>query len=67
MRKNKKESQFLKKAVLTTEITMAFECCLTVYLPREIKRNANLMELGTFIDVFLSRHVSGTNAHHQEH
>jgi len=29
--------------------------------------NANLMQLGNFIDVFLARHVSGTYAHHQEH
>jgi len=33
----------------------------------EIKCNANLMQLGNFIDVFLARHVSGTYAHHQEH
>ena len=26
----------------------------------EIKLNANLMQLGNFIDVFLARHVSGT-------
>jgi len=32
----------------------------------EIKWNANLMQLGNFIDVFLTRHVSGTHAHHQE-
>jgi len=25
------------------------------------------MQLGNFIDVFLAQHVSGTNAHHQEH
>jgi len=25
------------------------------------------MQLGYFIDLFLSRHVSGTYAHHQEH
>jgi len=24
-------------------------------------------QLGNFIDVFLARHVLGTNAHHQEH
>ena len=33
----------------------------------EIKLNANLMQLGNFIGVFLVRHVSGTYAHHQEH
>jgi len=32
----------------------------------EIKWNANLMQLGDFIDVFLARNVSGTYAHHQE-
>jgi len=25
------------------------------------------MQLGNFIDIFLAPHVSGTNAHHQEH
>jgi len=25
------------------------------------------MQLGNFIGVFLTRHVSGTYAHHQEH
>ena len=33
----------------------------------EIMRNAILMQLGNFIDVFLARHVSGEYAHHQEH
>ena len=33
----------------------------------EMKWNANLMQVGYFIDVFLARHVSGTYAHHQEH
>jgi len=33
----------------------------------EIMRNANSMQQGDFIDVFLARHVSGTYAHHQEH
>jgi len=33
----------------------------------EIIRNANLMQKGNFITVFLVRHVSGTYAHHQEH
>jgi hypothetical protein len=37
------------------------------YVILEIKRNANLMQLGNFIDVFLVRHVSGSYAHHQEH
>ena len=33
----------------------------------EMKWNANLEQIGNFIDVFLARHVSGTYAHHQEH
>jgi len=37
-----------------------------MYLPHEIKWNANLMQLGNVIDVFLARHVSGTYANHQE-
>ena len=28
--------------------------------------NANLMQQGNFINIFLARHVSGTCAHHQE-
>jgi len=43
------------------------EGCLTVHLPHEIMRNANLMQKDNFIDIFLARHVSGTHAHHQEH
>ena len=41
--------------------------CLTVHLPQEMMWNANLMQQGNVIDVFLARHVSGTYAHHQEH
>ena len=33
----------------------------------EIIWNANLMQQGNFIDVFLARYVSGTYGHHQEH
>ena len=44
-----------------------FEGCLTVHLPHEVILNANLMQQGNFIDVFLARHVSVTYAHHQEH
>jgi len=36
-------------------------------ISNEIKLNANLMQLGNVIDVFLARHVSGTYVHHQEH
>jgi len=38
-----------------------------VHLPHEIMWNANLMQQGNFIDVFLALHVSGTYAHLQEH
>ena len=41
--------------------------CLTVHLPHEIMWNANLMQQGNFINIFLARHVSGTYTHHQEH
>jgi len=34
---------------------------------RRIMWNANLMQQGKFIDVFLVPHVSATYAHHQEH
>jgi len=43
------------------------EGCLTVHLPHELMWNANLMQQGNFIDIFLARHVSSTYAHHQEH
>ena len=36
-------------------------------LASEIILNANLIQRGNFINVFLARHVSGTYAHHQEH
>ena len=41
--------------------------CLTLHLPHEIMWNANLMQQGNFIDIFLARHVLGMCAHHQEH
>ena len=50
----------------TDNVIMNFEGCLTVHLPREIILNANLMQQGNFINVFLTRHVSGTCAHYQE-
>ena len=37
------------------------------YRSDEIMCNANLMQQGNFINVFLARHVSGIYAHHQEH
>jgi len=36
-------------------------------LYNQITWNANLIQLGNFIDVFLARHISGKYAHHQEH
>ena len=44
-----------------------FEGCFTVHLPHEIIWNTSLIQLGNFINIILSRHVSGTYAHHQEH
>ena len=38
-----------------------------MHLPHEIILNANLMQQGNFINVFLARHVSSTYAHHLEH
>ena len=38
-----------------------------MYVSDEIILNANLMQQGDFINVFLARHVLGTYAHHQEH
>jgi hypothetical protein len=40
---------------------------IKIYFKYEIMWNANVMQQGNFIDVFLARHVSGTYAHHQEH
>ena len=36
-------------------------------LYNQITWNANLIQLGNFIDVFLARHISGKYAHHQKH
>jgi len=33
----------------------------------QIMWNTNLMQQGNFIDVSLTRHVSGAHVHHQEH
>ena len=49
------------------QTNISLEGCFTVHLPHEIILNANLMQQGNFIGVFLARHVSGTYAHHQEH
>ena len=38
-----------------------------MHLPHEIILNASLMQQRDFIDILLSRHVSGTYARHQEH
>jgi len=54
-------------------MTSAFDVMLkfffqsAVFETGYIMWNANLMQQGNFIDVFLARHVSGTYAHHQEH
>jgi len=48
-------------------LLLKFEGCLTVHLPHEIMWNANLMQQGNFIAIFLARHVSGAYALHQEH
>ena len=50
-----------------TRCNHIFEGCLTVHLSHEIMSNANLMQQGNFIDIFLALHVSGAYAHHQEH
>ena len=59
------------EAVLIKWGQKASDCYRKVALPqvqqREIKWDANLMQLGNIIDVFLTRHVSGTSTHHQEH
>jgi len=44
-----------------------FEGCLTVHLPHKMMWNANLIQQGSFIKVFLAQYVSGTYAHHREH
>ena len=49
------------------ECVNKLEGCLTEHLPHEIMSNANLMQQGNFIDVFLARHIKVTYAHHQEH
>jgi len=48
-------------------VNNGIEGCLTVHLPHEMMWNANLMQLGSFIDIFLVRHVSGAYAYRQEH
>jgi len=58
---------FRVKVVENIETHILLDGCLTVHLPHEIIWNANLMQLGNFIDIFLPRLVSGTYAHHQEH
>ena len=49
------------------DINLVYVELTDIFLPCEIKWNANLMQLGNFIDVFLAWHVSGIYAHHQEH
>jgi len=33
----------------------------------EMMWNANLMQQGNFVDIYLARHASGIYAHHQAH
>ena len=57
-----------KFTCLTTVPVMSFDSELTKQTCSDkIILNANLMQQGDFIDVFLARHVSGTHVHHQEH
>ena len=46
-------------------------CCFYIYIvelkTNEIIWNANFMQEGNFINVFLAQHVSGIYAHHQEY
>jgi len=56
--------QMLLNGPGTNNFLRRFEGCLTVHLPHEITWNANLMQLGNFINVFLARHVAGIYAHH---
>ena len=42
--------------------TAYIEGCLTMHLPHEIMWNANLVQQGNFIDVFLAQHVSGPSS-----
>ena len=48
----------------TPQVSVIVESCIRY---NEIIWNANLMQQGTFINVCLARHVSGTYTHHQEH
>ena len=57
----------VRRFILGKSSILSAEDCLTVHLSHEIILNANLMQQGNFIDVFLARHVSGTYAHYQEH
>jgi len=58
-RRSKLSSHYIPNACgSTTEIVLR---------TNEITGNANLMQQGSFIYIFLARHVSCTYAHHQEH
>jgi len=52
-------------AVLLSTTTKCTYKAKTLFV-HKIMWNANLMQIGNSIDVFLARHVSGTYAHHQE-
>ena len=57
---------WLGSGLLTSTGTLIeqIEGCLTLQIRHEKIWNANLMQHGNFINVFLARHVSGTYAHH---
>ena len=57
----------IRLACWITKAANSHSVCVILTAFHEIKLNANLMQLGNFIDVFLVRHISGTYAHHQEH
>jgi len=38
-----------------------------MHLLREMMWNANLMQQGNFVDMFLARYISGIKVYHQEH
>ena len=57
------ENNMNKKKYTNTNSTAVMSDCSY----SEITINANLIQQGTFINVFLARHVSGTYVHHQEH
>ena len=60
--RKEREVEFKEKYIVAKLADRTTESCAY-----EIIWNANLMQEGNFIDVFLARHVSGTYAHRPEH